>query len=361
MKVDAGGVDCAYFTDLEFLRLLRNVESADLLVGFNIKYDLHWARRYGIVPRDGVRVWDCQIAEFILRGQQGSYPSLNESLTRFNLGQKDDKIAEYWAIGIETTDIPKDELLHYNKMDVELTYQLYQAQWKTMTAKQRRLCLVMGLDLLVLEEMEWNGIKFNVDLCKEKAIETEAEVSALTKELRKLLNAPDDVNLDSGHQLSCLLYGGAFELTRVSHVDKLIYKSGPRKGQEYERNRYITEVVECPALFTPIKGSETKLKSRVGEKEYRIFATGEDVLSQLKRPSKTQRRIVELLLSRAEKAKLLDTYYGALPKLLEEMEWGEYLHGSYNQCVARTGRLSSSNPNQQNFSADVDVLLVTRF
>ena len=50
-----------------------------------------------------------------------------------------------------------------------------------------------------------------------------------------------------------------------------------------------------------------------------------------------------------------------LPQLLEKMEWGEYLHGQYNQCVAATGRLSSSAPNMQNFSGDVDQLPMSRY
>jgi DNA polymerase I-like protein with 3'-5' exonuclease and polymerase domains len=362
VKVDDGEIDCAYYDDLEFLRPLRDtIENASLLVGFNIKYDLHWARRYGVLPSPKARVWDCQTAEFILRGQRGPYPSLNESLTRFSLGQKDDKVGEYWAIGISTEDIPPDELRFYNKRDVELTYKLYKAQHAAMTEKQRKLCMVMGLDLLVLEEMEWNGFKFDVEKCKKKADETATELKTVTEELRKLLNAPDDCNLDSGHQLSCLLYGGAFELTRVSHVDRLVYKSGPRKGEEYDRNRYETQVVACQKLFDPVKGSETKLTSKVGEEVYKVYATGEDVLKQLKRPSKAQKRIVELLLQRAEKAKLLDTYYGKLPATLEQMEWGEYLHGQYNQCVAATGRLSSSAPNMQNFSGATDELLVSRY
>jgi DNA polymerase I-like protein with 3'-5' exonuclease and polymerase domains len=337
------------------------LESATMLVGFNIKYDLHWARRYGVLPNPRSRIWDCQLAEFLLRGQRGSYPSLNEALTRFNLGQKDDKIAEYWAIGVQTDDIPPDELRKYNMLDVELTYKLYLAQLKAMTPKQTRLCLVMGLDLLVLEEMEWNGIKFNVALCKEKETTTARELEEVTKELRKLLNAPDNCNLDSGHQLSCLLYGGAFELTHVSHVDSLIYKSGPRKGEAYERNRYETVQVRCNQLFVPVKGSGTKLVSKVNDKEYPIYATGEDVLKQLRKPTKEHKRIIELLLERAEKAKLLDTYYGKLPLMLETKGWGEYLHGQYNQVVAATGRLSSSDPNVQNFAADVDELLVSRF
>lgn len=362
MKVGDGEVASSYFTDIEYLRLLREgIGKATLLVGFNIKYDLHWARRHGVLPPDGVRVWDCQIAEFLIRGQQGSYPSLNEALDRFKLGSKLDKIAEYWALGINTDEVPKDELIAYNKEDVELTYKLYLKQQEVMSPKLRRLCMVMGLDLLVLEEMEWNGVKLDVELCKQKAAEAQAQLQKLSAELLDL--SPSRlVNFDSGHHLSCFLYGGSFAVDVVDHVETLVYKSGPRKGEPYERTFWKQEVVECRPLFVPLKGTETKLVSKVAEKEYPIYQTNEDVLKQLKKPTQTHRRIIDLLVRRSEQEKLLSTYYGALPELIEKMEWeDDLLHGQYNQVVARTGRLSSSKPNMQNAAGAVDELLVTRF
>jgi DNA polymerase I-like protein with 3'-5' exonuclease and polymerase domains len=362
VKVEDGEVASSYFTDIEYEKLLRvGIGKATLLVGFNIKYDLHWARRHGVLPPDGVRIWDCQIAEHLLRGQIGSYPSLNEALTRFDLGQKDDKVAEYWAAGIDTEFIPVDELRFYNNLDVELTYKLYLKQQEVMPEKLKRLCMVMGLDLLVLQEMEWNGVKLNVEECKRKAEQTKVEIEKLSEELRQYLPTPL-FNLGSGHHLSCWLYGGAFTVEVADRVETLVYKSGPRKGQEYQRTFWKEEVIECPPLFTPLKGTQTKLVSKVGDKEYPVYASGEDVLKQLRKPTAKHRRIVELLLKVAELEKLLSTYYGALPALIEKMEWeDDILHGQLNQVVARTGRLSASAPNQQNFSGDVDELLVTRF
>jgi DNA polymerase I-like protein with 3'-5' exonuclease and polymerase domains len=361
VKVDDGETSFNYFNAIDFVTELRAyLQQAKLVVGFNIKFDLNWIRRYGLVPPDKARIWDCQIAEFILRGQQGAYPSLNESLARFNLGQKDDKVAEYWALGIDTEFIPVDELRVYGNLDVDLTYKLYLKQQEVMTEKQKKLCTVMGLDLLVLAEMEFNGVKFDKTLCREKANETAKELAVITNELLKFAPTPD-INLDSGHQLSCLLYGGAFELTTVDKVTEEVYKSGKKKGESYQKNHYVTNVYRCEQLFVPVKGSETKLKSKVGEEEYTVYQTGEDILKKLRKPTKDHRRMVELLLKRAELAKLMDTYYGKIPALLESMEWGDYLHGQYNQCVAATGRLSSSAPNMQNFSGDVDALLVTRY
>lgn len=351
-----------YYNDLEFIKALReHMAKATLIVGFNVKFETHWARRLGVLPPEGVRIWDCQIAEFLIRGQQGSYPSLDEALARFNLGQKDEKIAEYWALGIQTEEIPVDELRFYNNLDVELTYKLYLKQQEVMSEKLKRLCMVMGLDLLVLQEMEWNGVKYDVEQSLVKAEETAKDLQAITEELLRFSPYPS-LNFDSPHQLSCFLYGGSFEVTVPDRVETLVYKSGPRKGESYERTFWKTEVVECESLFTPLKGTATKLKSKVADREFPVYATGEDILKQLRKPSTKHRRIIDLLLSRAEKEKLLGTYYKALPDLIKKMEWEDnILHGQLNQVVARTGRLSASNPNQQNFSGEVDQLLVTRF
>lgn len=349
--------------DLQYrTRLSSSFAESKLIIGFNLKYDLNVVRRHlDLLPPDGCRIWDCQVAEFIISGQKHVMPSLDECCAKYGLGQKDDRIAEYWGLGVATSDIPVDELRVYNTLDVDLTYRLYLKQQEVMTEKQKKLCILQGLDLLVLADMEWNGVKLDLELSKRKADETAEALAEVTKELRSLLNCNELVNLDSGVQLSCLLYGGSFEVTSVDHIVDKVYKSGPRKGQAYQQNSYRTDRFDFPRLFEPSRGSETKLQSRVGESVYSVYATGEDVLKQLRKPTRTHKRIIDTLLKRAELAKLLDTYYGAMPKIVEKYEWGEYLHGQYNQCVAATGRLSSSNPNMQNFSGDADELLVSRY
>jgi DNA polymerase I-like protein with 3'-5' exonuclease and polymerase domains len=362
LKRDDGETSFHYHTDIDFLTRLREaVAQAKLIIGFNGKFESHWARRHGIVPPAGCRIWDCQIAEFIISGQTGAYPSLNDALARFDLGQKDDRIAEYWALGVDTPDIPVDELKFYNILDVELTYKLYLRQLEEMSAKQQRLCTVQGLDLLVLADMEWNGVHFNIDLCKKKAYETETALAAISSNLSTYIDGNPNFNWDSGYHLSCLIYGGAFSVDIPIRQEQLVYKSGKRKGEEYTKTYWETRVYRFERRFTPGNRSKTKLVSKVGSEAHPIYSTGADELKQLRSRNKADRLLIELLLKRAELAKLLDTYYGAIPKLLETMEWGNVLHGQYNQVVAATGRLSSSNPNMQNFSGEADELLVSRF
>jgi DNA polymerase I-like protein with 3'-5' exonuclease and polymerase domains len=349
-----------YHTSLDFLVAVRELfKEAKLLVGFNFKFDLHWASRYGVKPNERCRIWDCQLAEFIISGQKHQYPSLRECCEKYNLPAKGDVIAEYWDMGIDTEFIPKEELEEYCLNDVEITYLLMEAQKKVMTPEQVRLCFIMGLDLLALQEMEENGIKFDSALCKEKAAETKIKLDEITTKLLGYSPCPD-INLDSGQHLSCLLYGGKFDIDYITE-EVVEYKSGPNKGQPRIKNVHNVVVYTCPRIFEPLPKSETKLKKKLGEELITIYTTNEDTLKQLKAKSKEQKELIKLLLDRAELAKLLDTYYGKIPELLEKMEWGEYLHGQYNQCVAATGRLSSSNPNMQNFSGDVDKLLVSRY
>lgn len=360
VKVLDGVTEFSYYTAIDFIKSLRTISEARMLIGFNIKFDLHWASRSGVKPHPRARIWDCQIAEFIITGQKGAYPSLNDCCEKYGLGKKDDKIAAYWALGVGTEDIPPDELEVYGNLDVDLTYQLYLKQYEVMTEKQRKLCLVMGLDLLVLREMEANGVKFDLELCETKEKDVGERLIVVEQEL--LLLAPDPrINLGSGQQLSALLYGGAYEVEWVVSEETKVYKSGIKKGQEYVKQHWDSQVFTCEPLFKPLPKTEYAKAYKVADKEYTVYQTNEDVLKQLRATSNKQKRIIELLLLRAEYAKLMDTYYGALPVLLETMEWGDTIYGQYNQVVAATGRLSSSKPNMQNFSGEVDQLLISRY
>ena len=80
-----------YWDDLTGLQ--DRVDNAALLIGFNIKFDIHWLRRAGI-NIDLLRhtIWDCQLAEFILDCQSKPYPSLNGTCEKYGLPLKLDVV-----------------------------------------------------------------------------------------------------------------------------------------------------------------------------------------------------------------------------------------------------------------------------
>lgn len=343
--------------------------NADLLIGFNIKFDLHWLRRYGVSKFPSV--YDCQLGEFILSNQSKTYPSLDESCSSRGLGVKHDVVrVEYWDNGIDTTEIPKDILSEYLKRDVDLTRALFEAQRGLFTPKQRRLFSLQCEDLLILEEMEWNGMLYDrkgAELFGAQARASIEKIDRLLVEISQFV-----CNWGSSDDISCLLYGGYVSVPFRETVTRLL-----KSGKISERERWAYRNQTFPQLVKPIRGSEVKPTSELGDEELERFnieraaagkrplqrhwSVSEPVLRQLKAKGKAA-KIIELMLERAKLEKLDSTYYSGLVSKYEEQEWTtDKLHGQFNQCVARTGRLSSSGPNLQNFSGDIKELFYSRF
>ena len=64
----------------------------------------------------------------------------------------------------------------------------------------------------------------------------------------------------------------------------------------------------------------------------------------------------------AKYEKRMSTYYFGLTKLTDQMNWKKgKIHGQLNQCVAKTGRLSSSKPNLQNFDGEIKTLFTSQY
>ena len=78
------------------------------------------------------------------------------------------------------------------------------------------------------------------------------------------------------------------------------------------------------------------------------YSTGQKELDKLR----GQHPIIELIERHRELSKLMSTYIEALPKLVDEQS---RLHTTFNQDVASTGRLSSTNPNLQNIPVHTEL------
>lgn len=330
-------------------RLRDRIKGASILIGFNAKYDIHVFRKLGITEHLEKTWWDCQLAEFILSNQTWKYPNLNDSCEKYGLGSKIDIIAEkYWKNGIQTEDIPWQELSQYATQDAVLTLKLYEHQQACMSESQKRLCRLQCLDLMVLEEMEWNGLKFDHVLCKTRAEEIEKEIHAITNELAGVYPGVP-INFNSGDHLSAFLYGGTIKAEDREHVG--FYKTGERVGEP--RFKIVTVTHELPRLVEPLPRSELKKEG--------FYATNANTLLKLKPKGKTK-GIIELIQKQTRLGSLLEKTYRGLLNANKNGYWEEgVLHGQFNQCVATTSRLSSSNPNLQNLDGQAQDLFITRF
>lgn len=337
-KIDDCQTHC-YFDGNLFDMPKNELKQYNLFIAFNAKFELGWSRRLGFeMPK---AVWCCQLAEYML-DRQKPYPSLEETAQKYGLPSKLDIVkTEYWDKNIDTDAIPPNILAEYCEQDVNLTYNIYLLQKQQFEKRPLlyRLFKLACQDLLVLAEMEWNGLPYNDQLCKERTAECEAEKLQIVSLLSSVY--PDvPINFGSGDQLSAFLYGGTIVQTVKQPAG--IFKTGERKGQVKFQNVDIEH--KLPRLVEPLKNSELKKPG--------FYATDEGTLKKLKGPF--AKKYVTPILRLARLDKLIGTYYEGLPKLNKTMDWNEgMLYPNYNQCVTQTGRLSSSRPNGQNLAGDI--------
>ena len=316
-----------------------------MLITFNGKFDYHWLYKNG-VRFGSKRIWDCQAAHYILSNQVHIFPSLNDVLAHYGLAPKLDVVKrDYWEHDVTTSEIPWDILKPYAIGDVEGTYEVFKRQWAEATLAQRALILLDGQDMHVLREMEYNGIPFDGEMCIQRSKEIDDKISEIKLQLKAVYpNVP--ISFSSNDDLSAFLYGGSIEEIVKEHAG--FYKTGIKAGQPKLKNTIITH--NLPALYKPVRGSELK---KAG-----YYATNEPTLRQLKGNSK----VIDLILELSRLEKLNGTYYKGIPKLNKEMNWEDgVLHSNFNQTQTVTGRLSSSKPNQQNFSSEILDIFVSRY
>jgi DNA polymerase I-like protein with 3'-5' exonuclease and polymerase domains len=217
--------------------------------------------------------------------------------------------------------------------------------------------------------MEFNGMLFDEVEAARLGVETNSEITRITYELNRAY--PDvTINWNSGDHLSAILYGGFINQDGVETVHKTRKDGSVRI---YERKALVKQLM--PRLVDPLPNTESKdtkglsdddierLNVERGRKPHaqRIYYTNEQVLKSLPARGRAK-EIISCIQRLATLEKLSSTYYLGIPKLIAELAWeGGVIHGQFNQVVARTGRLSSSQPNLQNFAGVIKPLFKSRY
>ena len=127
--------------------------------------------------------------------------------------------------------------------------------------------------------------------------------------------------------------------------DVLLALSADAEGSIEELRAEIFELAGCEFVVDSPKQLSEVLFEKLGlppsKRTKTGFSTDASVLASLA----PLHPIAEKVVSYRELTKLKSTYLDALPRMLGQ---DHRLHTSFNQTVAATGRLSSSNPNLQN-------------
>ena len=353
------------------------IDSVDLLVGHNFKFDMDWLKWYN-VDLSNVKVWDTKLAQFMLWGQDKTRPNtLNDCCDFWNIPTKFNKVKTYWDAGRDTRTIPLDTLLPYQKQDVLITGELFKAQYRLLKKKYPQLFKLVEVRnqcLHPVTDIEITGMPFDRETAEYHVKQFTDELKITDAELLTYFGR-GDINIASGHELSAALFGGKLKRTReipviysknVTYKEpyKFTYKSGKNKGLTITKTRNKTlrgifakkgkedyEIDLTGVGFTPPEKTETAAEG--------VYQTNKNVLKRLKCNSKggttikLKRKVLDLLVHRSKIGKFTETFVGAKKDsgLLYQSNRTTYgrVYPSYNQAVAATGRFTSSNPNGQNF------------
>ncbi len=259
-------------------------------LGQNLKYDQLVLDHHG-APVTRVD-FDTMIASYLLAPERRQHNL--DVLAEEELGLSTIRYSDLFK-GSGTKDIrklPLTKVAEYAAEDADVAFRLSEVFRPRLVAeKLDRLMNEVELPLSqVLLRMERRGIRLDSEQLDSLAKELKATMGELEAECHELAGEP--FNLNSPKQLQVILFG--------------------------------------------------KLGLKTGRKTATGYSTDVEVLTRLAE----EHPLPKALLEYRHVSKLLSTYAEALPRLVNP-ETG-CVHTSFNQAVAATGRLSSTDPNLQN-------------
>jgi DNA polymerase I-like protein with 3'-5' exonuclease and polymerase domains len=333
---------------------LEQMGKGDLIIGVNLGFDLRLMWNHNNELRDffvrGGQVWDCQCAEYILTAQQHCFASLGELQEKY-LGhkQKVDRISRLYQkkIGADKilqarTRCPRLFALYekYCKLDGVTPLKIFKKQY-IRAKKEGMLDIVMLYQdyLASLINMSSTGIHLDTEKIGELRIQYEKKyIEYLEKAQDKLKDVWTDerlpeFNVNSNDHKSAALFGGMIKNKIREHVGQ--YKNGKDKFKFVEYNIPVVGL-----------GVDTKLTEE--SRKEGVYKTDTHVIERILHESNNNNAIEYCKYQKEAMSykKTISTYLDGFERVAVD----GVLYPNFNNCQTVTGRLSSSNPNNQNVS-----------
>ena len=274
----------------DLVALLEDPEVAK--IGQNLKYDLLVLRRAGITLR--ALEFDTMVASYLL--EPGRREHGLDALALQHLARRTISYEELTGKGknqIPFAEVALERCRDYACEDADIALQLaeiFAPQIRDLKLEE----LFQGIEMPLVEvlaDMEWAGIRIDEDFFEALRVRLAGQLAVLEQRIHEAAGV--EFNINSNPQLREIL----FERLKLPVIRKT--KTGPSTDAS------VLEALAAQGHELPI-----------------------------------------LLMEYRQLDKLQSTYVMALPRLVNP-ETGR-LHTSFNQTVASTGRLSSSDPNLQN-------------
>ena len=266
-------------------------------VNQNVKYDLLVLRKEGLKVA-GV-AGDPMVADYLLHAGERSH-GLDELARRY-LNHVNISITE--LIGkkgkgqrqLRMDQVPTLKVAEYSGEDADVAWRLCERLEPEIKKESlKKLYEDLEIPLIeVLAELEYNGIRLDIPFLKKLSVEMADQLKTIEEDIHRLA-------------------GRAFNIASPKQLREVLFNE--------------------MKLPTQRRTGITGEASTDQETLERLALMGHDL----------PRKIVE----HRQIAKLKGTYVDALPALVNKET--DRVHASFNQTVASTGRLSSSDPNLQN-------------
>ncbi|HAT1809298.1 TPA: DNA polymerase I [Legionella pneumophila] len=260
-------------------------------IGQNIKYDYSVLKNYGITLK-GIG-YDTMLESYVLNSGAGRHDM--DSLALKYLGYKTisyEDVAGKGAKQLRFDQIPVVKAGIYAAEDADITLRLHHKLYPMLDESLRNVLHDIEIPLLtVLADMEMHGVLID-------PVILEKHGSRLKEQMKSL------------EQEAVQLAGKAFNLNSPKQLQEILF-----------------DEQKLPVVAKTPTGQPS---------------TAESVLQELA----FDYRLPAVILEYRSLSKLVSTYIDALPKRINPKT--HRVHTSYNQAVAATGRLSSSDPNLQN-------------
>ena len=341
---------CTTYEAVAFDEYLTGVVSkTNILCGHNISFDLMYLYKEDLSVKrflQSRRLWDTQLAEYILTAQRSKFSSLDELSVKYGLPVKDDKIKRYFQAGLGSDMIPAAELVPYLQRDLENTLAIAQKQYQIAIAQGQLTLIMSQMEALhATTEMMYNGLAIDQAAFDKYTVEVVNQYVEVKLDLEEMAaGSVDDIN--SPKQWSQFFFGGKKKVKEKEAVG--VYKNGNIKYKLVEK----TVVVKPYIAYVP---DPEKVSAKTGQ-----ISVDDSVLSDMLKHTFDPKAIAIIngLLKYRELSKQLSTYVQGLSKHVIN----NFIHGKLNHTATVTGRLSSTNPNLQNISNNpIKQIFVSRY
>ncbi len=265
--------------------------------GQNVKYDMLVLMNHGLAV-NGI-AYDTMVASYILRADgQHNLDALAQEYLNYRMVSFEELTGK-GKQARHITEVPLESVAMYSAEDADMTYRIRERQIPRLKEMGLLgLCEEIEFPLsAVLARMELEGISLDVPCLEEMSKDLERQIENLVAEIHRQA-------------------GGAFNINSTQQLGEVLFNT----------------------LKLP-----TVRKTKTG------FSTDVGVLETLQ----GMHPIIGSLLDYRQLTKLKSTYIDALPSLINPATGR--VHTSYNQTVAATGRLSSSDPNLQNIPIRTEI------